>query len=153
MVLGKCPVPGRPTIRMIVGQGPIALAVGAGGGCLDIFTLLYPSSPLPPSLWETARFKLKYCLKGPLNKKQPTNQPEHQCGNLSGKSSPLAYRLSYIASCVAFMFYFHVFLSLLVFRTRSAQQVYRLLFIAFSSTLYTHNSAGSRSAIGRTPDS
>ena len=24
-------------IWMIVGQGPIALAVGAGGGCLDIF--------------------------------------------------------------------------------------------------------------------
>ena len=38
MVLGKLPIPGRPTIRMIVGQGPIA--VGAGGGCLDIFTLL-----------------------------------------------------------------------------------------------------------------
>ena len=37
MVLGKLPVPGRPTIWMIVGQGPIALAVGAGGGCLDIF--------------------------------------------------------------------------------------------------------------------
>ena len=36
MVLGKLPVPGRPTIWMIVGQGPIALAVGAGGGCLDI---------------------------------------------------------------------------------------------------------------------
>ena len=35
-------VPGRPTIWMIVGQGTIALAVGAGGGCLDIFTLLYP---------------------------------------------------------------------------------------------------------------
>ena len=42
MVLGKLPVPGRPTIWMIIGQGPIALAVGAGGGCLDIFTLLYP---------------------------------------------------------------------------------------------------------------
>ena len=41
MVLGKLPVPGRPTIWMIVGQGPIALAVGAGGGCLDIFTLPY----------------------------------------------------------------------------------------------------------------
>ena len=54
MVLGKLPVPGRPTILMIVGQGPIALAVGAGGGCLDIFTLLYPFSPFPPSLWETA---------------------------------------------------------------------------------------------------
>ena len=31
MVLGKLPVPGRPTIWTIVGQGPIALAVGAGG--------------------------------------------------------------------------------------------------------------------------
>ena len=41
MVVGKIPVPGRPTIWIIVGQGPIALAVGAGGGCLDIFTLLY----------------------------------------------------------------------------------------------------------------
>ena len=37
MVLGKLPVPMRPTIWMIVGQGPIALAVdvcvwGGGGG-------------------------------------------------------------------------------------------------------------------------
>ena len=39
MALGKLPVQGRPTIWMIV--GPIALAVSAGGGCLDIFTLLY----------------------------------------------------------------------------------------------------------------
>ena len=31
MVLGKLPVPGRSTIWMLVGQGPIALAVGAGG--------------------------------------------------------------------------------------------------------------------------
>ena len=50
MVLGKLPVPGRPTIGMIVGQGPIALAVGAGGGCLDIFTLLYTFSSCSPSL-------------------------------------------------------------------------------------------------------
>ena len=50
MVWGKLPVPGRPTIWMIVGRGPIALAVGAGEGCLDIFTLLYPFSPLSPSL-------------------------------------------------------------------------------------------------------
>ena len=28
----------------------------------------------PPPLWETARYRLKYCLKGPLNPKQPTNQ-------------------------------------------------------------------------------
>ena len=72
MVLGKLPRPGRPTIWVIVGQGPTALAVGAGGGCLDIFTLLYLFSPLSPSLWETVRYRLKYCLKGPLNPKQPT---------------------------------------------------------------------------------
>ena len=36
MVLGKLPVPGRPTIWITVGQGPTALAVGADGGCLDI---------------------------------------------------------------------------------------------------------------------
>ena len=42
MVLGKPPVPGRPTILITVGQGPIALAVGAGEGCLDIFTPIYP---------------------------------------------------------------------------------------------------------------
>ena len=75
MVLGKLPAPGRPTILITVGQGPTALAVGAGGGCLDIFTLLYLFSPVSPSLWETARYRLKYCLKGPLNPKEPTNQP------------------------------------------------------------------------------
>ena len=32
-MLGILPVPGRPAIWIIVGQGPIALAVGAGGGC------------------------------------------------------------------------------------------------------------------------
>ena len=75
LVLGKLLVPRRPTVWITVGQGPTALAVGAGGGCLDIFTLIYPFSPLSPSLWETARYRLKYCLKGPLNPKQPTNQP------------------------------------------------------------------------------
>ena len=48
-MLGKLPVPGRPTVWMIVGQGPIALAVGAGGDCLDIFALLYLFSSLSPS--------------------------------------------------------------------------------------------------------
>ena len=51
MVLNKLPVPGRPTIWITVGQGPTALSVGTGVGCLDIFTLFYPFSPLPPSLW------------------------------------------------------------------------------------------------------
>ena len=49
-VLGKLPVPGRPTILIIVGQGLIALAVGAVGGGLDIFTLVYPFSSISPSL-------------------------------------------------------------------------------------------------------
>ena len=74
-VLGKLPVPGRPTIWITVGQGPAALVVGAGGGCLDNFTLICPFSSLSSSLWETVRYRLKYCLKGPLNPKQPTNQP------------------------------------------------------------------------------
>ena len=47
MALGDLPVPGRPSIWMIVGQGPTVLAVGAGGGCLDIFTLIYPHAPTP----------------------------------------------------------------------------------------------------------
>ena len=51
MVLGKLPVPGRPTIWITVGQEPAALVVGAGGGCLDIFTLVYPFFPHSPSLW------------------------------------------------------------------------------------------------------
>ena len=39
MVLDQLPVPGRPTLLITVGQGPIALAVGAGGGRggLDFF--------------------------------------------------------------------------------------------------------------------
>ena len=73
MVLGKLPVPGRPTRWMIVGLVPIALAVGAGWGF--VWTLLLSLSLLSfsPSLWETARYRLNYCLKGPLNPKQPTN--------------------------------------------------------------------------------
>ena len=58
---------GVPLIWIIVGQGPIALAVGAGGGYLDIFlSSIFFLFFLP--LWETARYRLEYCLKGPLNK-------------------------------------------------------------------------------------
>ena len=94
MVLGKLPVPGRPTISITVGQGPTALAVGAGGGCLDIFTLIYPFSPFSPSLWKTARYRLKYCLKGPLNPKQPTNQ-----NSLCGHRYEMCTRSRYYGSC------------------------------------------------------
>ena len=74
MVLGKLPLPGRPTNWIIrVGQGPTALAVGAGG-VVGHFSLVYHFSFLAPSVWETARYRLKYCLKGPLSPKQATNQ-------------------------------------------------------------------------------
>ena len=36
-MLGKLLMPGVLLIWIIVGQGPSALAEGAGGGCLDIF--------------------------------------------------------------------------------------------------------------------
>ena len=71
MVLGKLPVLGRPTIWVKVGQGPIALAVGAGGGVVWTFFLSSILYSLSPFLWKTARYRLKYCLKGPLNPKQP----------------------------------------------------------------------------------
>ena len=86
MVLVKLPVGGGRVVRwscvnfqcrgvllvwISVGQGPTA--VGAGGGCLDIFTLVYPFSPLSPSFWQTTRYRLKYCLKGSLSPKT-TNQ-------------------------------------------------------------------------------
>ena len=46
-------MPGRPTklIWMMVGQGSIALPVGEGGGCLDIFSLVYLFSFLSLSGW------------------------------------------------------------------------------------------------------
>ena len=37
MVLGKLPVPGRPSIWIAVGQGPTALAVGTAGGLFGNF--------------------------------------------------------------------------------------------------------------------
>ena len=75
MVLGKLLVPGRPTTSIRVGQGPTALAVGAGGVVWTFFSLVYHFSILSPSLWETARYRLKYCLKGPLSPKT-TNQQQ-----------------------------------------------------------------------------
>ena len=97
-----------------VGQGPTALAMGAGGGCLDIFTLLYPFSPLSPSLWETARYRLKYCLKGLLNPKQPTNQPSPK-GPLSLNNQPTNHTQgthAWLVGCFGFYGPFRQYFSL-----------------------------------------
>ena len=62
-------------IWITVGQGPIVLAVGADGGCLEIFFSHLPLLFfLPLSGRRPARYRLKHCLKGPLSPKQPTNQ-------------------------------------------------------------------------------
>ena len=53
MMLGKLPVWGVLLIWIIIGQGPTVLAVGAGGDCLDIFSLNYHFSLPSPFLWET----------------------------------------------------------------------------------------------------
>ena len=77
MVLGKRPVLGVLLILIRVGQGPTELAVGEGG----LFGYYFLSSTifyfLSPSLWKTVQYRLKYCLKGPLNPKT-TNQPTNQ---------------------------------------------------------------------------
>ena len=49
-MLGKRPVLGRPTNLDYSRARPAVLAVGAGGSCLDIFSLIYHFSFLSPSL-------------------------------------------------------------------------------------------------------
>ena len=72
MVLGKLPVPGRPTTCNLENSGARAYCACSRcvWGCLDIF-FSPPSflSSFSPSLWEMARYRLKYCLKGPLSPK------------------------------------------------------------------------------------
>ena len=75
MVLGKLPVPGRPTILDYSRARAYYTCSRCGWGLFGHFYSHLSFSPLSPSLWETARYRLKYCLKGPLNPKQPTNQP------------------------------------------------------------------------------
>ena len=50
MVLGKLQCRGVLLVWKIVGQGPTVLAVDAGGGGLDIFSLIYPFSSFSLSL-------------------------------------------------------------------------------------------------------
>ena len=49
-MLCKLSVPGRPTNLDYSRARAVALAVGAGGGCLDIFSLVYLFSFLSPPL-------------------------------------------------------------------------------------------------------
>ena len=75
MVLGKLLVPGRPTNLDYSRARAYCACSRCGWGLFGHVFFVYHFSFLSPSLWETARYRLKYCLKGPLNQKQPTNQP------------------------------------------------------------------------------
>ena len=68
MVLGKLLVPGRPTYLDNSRARAYCACSRCGWGCLDIFSFINLFLFFLP-LWETARYRLKYCLKGPLNPK------------------------------------------------------------------------------------
>ena len=76
-VVGLCDGPGRGVLRFGYSRASAYCACSrCGWGLFGHFNSPLSSlSFLSPSLWETARYRLKYCLKGPLNQKQPTNQP------------------------------------------------------------------------------
>ena len=72
MVLGKFPLPEPPAyLDNSRAKGPIALAVGAGGGCSDIFV----SSVVPlffvRLFWRRSDIDCN-SYKGPIKTKQPT---------------------------------------------------------------------------------
>ena len=78
MVLGKLPVLGRPTnldYSKTSGTRAYCTCSRCGWGLFGhIFShLSFLCSLNSPSFWETARYRLKYCLKGSLGPKQPTN--------------------------------------------------------------------------------
>ena len=72
-VLGKLSVLGRPTYFDNRRARPITLAVGAGRGVCTFFARLSFLFSFFFS-WETARYRRKYSLKGPLNPKQHQQQ-------------------------------------------------------------------------------
>ena len=82
MVLGKLPVPERPTNMVYSRARAYCACRRCGWGCLDIFSssivsLLFSFSL---SLGDSPiyRYRLKYCLKGPFSPKQPNKQTNKQ---------------------------------------------------------------------------
>ena len=77
-VLGNLPVLGCPTNLDYNRTRAYCACSRCGWGLFGHFSLLYRFSFLSPSLSETARYRLKYCLKGLLSPKQPTNQLQYR---------------------------------------------------------------------------
>ena len=74
MVLGKVPVTGRPTNLDDGRARAYCTCSRCGWGLFRHFYSPLSFLSFSPSIWETGRHRLKYCLKGPLNPKQATNQ-------------------------------------------------------------------------------
>ena len=73
MVLGKLPVPGRPTNLDYSMARAYSACSGCGWGLFGhFFSRLSFFFSFSLSLREAARYRLKYCLKEPLSQKQPT---------------------------------------------------------------------------------
>ena len=72
MVLGKLPVPGCPAYLDKSRARAFCACSRCGWGLFGHFFSRLSFLFLSPSLWETAQYRLKYCLKGPLSPKQPT---------------------------------------------------------------------------------
>ena len=80
MVPGNLKCPGILPFRILVEEGPTVCLLCVRVGCTDIFF-----SPLSFSSLERRQvYKLKYCLKRPLNPNQPTTA--------YAQNSPMKYR-------------------------------------------------------------
>ena len=77
MVLGKLTVPGvgGPTNLDKSRTRAYCVYSRCGWGLFGHFFSHLSFLSSSPSRWKTVRYRLKYCLKGPLSVKQPTNQP------------------------------------------------------------------------------
>ena len=79
MVLGKLPAPGRPTnLDYRRGKGLLRLQKVRVGVVQIFFHSFIISLFFFPFLWEMARYRLKYCLKEPLNPNQPTTHLQYK---------------------------------------------------------------------------
>ena len=109
MVLGKLPVPGRPAILDNSSTRACAY-IRCGWGCLDIFSPICHFSLLSPSLWETALYRLQYCLKGqltpPPQKKKKKKKKEINKKNKKTNQPIQANRLYFLRHFLVLLIFF-----------------------------------------------
>ena len=100
MVLGKVPVPGRPTNLDSSRTRACCTCSSCGWGLFGHFFYRLSFLSLTPT--ETTRYRLKYRLKGQLSPKQPINQglKSHPKGQKSGGSN--LQTLNKLSSAISF---------------------------------------------------